>query len=158
MSKDSTCSNARPLCPGPVGRARRGASGFIVVFLLIQVLVPLRYYLAGTDERFCWRMFSSVSRQRCRVSVYETVDVDGEPVERRVPLRSLVQVAWHQFLIRYHQPDLVRKMLRWQCGQRAVRRFRYQRIGYWPDGTPIATFRLMVGCRPYANNEAPQDQ
>ena len=45
----------------PTGRARHFVSGFIALFLLLQLLVPLRYCLGGeTDERFCWCMFSSV--------------------------------------------------------------------------------------------------
>ncbi len=45
---------------------------FIVAFLLVQLLLPLRYYIAHRDphdERFAWRMFSPIRMAQCRPSV-----------------------------------------------------------------------------------------
>jgi len=44
---------------------------FIVVFLLVQLLLPLHYYVLGRDphdERFAWRMFSPMRMTECRLA------------------------------------------------------------------------------------------
>jgi hypothetical protein len=51
---------------------------FIVAFLLVQLLLPLRYYIAHRDphdERFAWRMFSPIRMAQCTPSV----TIDGAP-------------------------------------------------------------------------------
>jgi len=51
---------------------------FIVAFLLVQLLLPLRYYIAHRDphdERFAWRMFSPIRMAQCR----PTVTLDDAP-------------------------------------------------------------------------------
>src|SRR4051812_34931418 len=51
---------------------------FIVVFLLAQLILPLRYYLAHRDphdERFAWRMFSPMRMVQCAPSL----SIDGKP-------------------------------------------------------------------------------
>ncbi len=48
---------------------------FIVAFLLVQLLLPLRYYIAHRDphdERFAWRMFSPLRMATCSPQV--TID------------------------------------------------------------------------------------
>ncbi len=42
---------------------------FIAAFLVIQVALPLRYYIAGQsyDERFAWRMYSAQRMAQCEV-------------------------------------------------------------------------------------------
>jgi hypothetical protein len=44
-------------------------SAFILLVVLVQGLLPLRYYLSNDryDERFSWRMFSSYRMARCQV-------------------------------------------------------------------------------------------
>lgn len=52
---------------------------FVVGFLLVQMLLPLRYYVAHRDphdERFAWRMFSPMRMTRCEA----TFAVDGRPI------------------------------------------------------------------------------
>ncbi|MBA3453124.1 MAG: hypothetical protein H0T42_08530 [Deltaproteobacteria bacterium] len=51
---------------------------FIAVFVLVQLLLPLHYYLARKDhhdERFAWRMFSPMRMARCAT----TVAIDDKP-------------------------------------------------------------------------------
>ena len=53
---------------------------FIIAFLLVQLLVPLHYYVLRRDphdERFAWRMFSPMRMTKCRVAF----TVDQAPVE-----------------------------------------------------------------------------
>lgn len=41
---------------------------FIILFLLVQLLLPLRYYIHNRDphdERFAWRMFSPMRMVQC---------------------------------------------------------------------------------------------
>lgn len=48
----------------------RKAVVFIHIFLAVQILAPLSYYTIRADrndERFAWRMFSSVRMLRCQV-------------------------------------------------------------------------------------------
>lgn len=60
-------------------RVLRWPDGFIAAFLLVQLLVPLHYYLARPDpldERFAWRMFSPARMAECEVAM----TADGAPV------------------------------------------------------------------------------
>lgn len=62
---------------------------FIVAFLLLQMLLPLRYYVAQHDphdERFAWRMFSPMRMTKCRIGF----TIDKVPVE----LGSTFHEAW----------------------------------------------------------------
>ena len=62
---------------------------FIVAFLAIQLLLPLRYYVAHRDphdERFAWRMFSPMRMARCQPHFA----VDGKPLE----LGTVFHEAW----------------------------------------------------------------
>ena len=62
---------------------------FIVAFLAIQLLLPLRYYIAHRDphdERFAWRMFSPMRTAQCQPSI----TLDGAPVN----LGTTFHEAW----------------------------------------------------------------
>lgn len=62
---------------------------FIVAFLLVQLLLPLRYYIAHRDphdERFAWRMFSPIRMAQCA----PMVTIDGAPAR----LSSEFHEAW----------------------------------------------------------------
>ena len=65
---------------------------FIHVFLAVQLLIPLSYYTVRADrndERFAWRMFSSVRSLTCRVEFQNGPE--------REPVRNLYRVfheAW----------------------------------------------------------------
>jgi len=61
-----------------LARTRRGR--FILVFLAIQLLLPLHYYLLRDDphdERFAWRMFSPMRMARC----ITRINVDKQPLQ-----------------------------------------------------------------------------
>jgi hypothetical protein len=65
-----------------LGRTWRGR--FIAAFLLLQLLLPLHYYVARKDkhdERFAWRMFSPMRA----VSCMDPADVDKPARERNPP-------------------------------------------------------------------------
>jgi hypothetical protein len=51
-----------------LGLLRTWRGRFIVGFLLVQLLLPLRYYIHNRDphdERFAWRMFSPIRMVQC---------------------------------------------------------------------------------------------
>jgi hypothetical protein len=108
------------LVPPPAGRARRLASALVAAVLLHQLLVPLAWYLGdgGSDERFRWRMFSSLflqEKQRalgCRAELRERGAAPGS--ERRVEVRGLVPSMWLPALDAGRR-DPVRALLRWRC-------------------------------------------
>jgi hypothetical protein len=61
----------------------------IALFVVAQLLIPLRYYIAHRDphdERFAWRMFSPMRMARCQPSV----ERDGAPL----PLGKEFHEAW----------------------------------------------------------------
>lgn len=62
---------------------------FIVLFLTVQMLAPLTYYVARSDphdERFAWRMFSPMRMTQCRPQF----SLAGE----RVDLNAKFHEAW----------------------------------------------------------------
>ncbi len=128
----------------PTGRTRHLVSGFIALFLLLQLLLPLRYYLGGeTDERFCWRMFSSVVQRDCRVDVVETVQQRGASFVRAVPV-SLVLPTWSEFLHRH--PVVVGQFLHWRCAQADVQAVRYRGRCTRVDGSAAPPVELSIDC------------
>jgi hypothetical protein len=67
----------------------RALGAAITVFVVIQLLLPLHYYVARRDrhdERFAWRMFSPMRMTRCEPKVI----LDGKPFD----LGSEFHEAW----------------------------------------------------------------
>jgi hypothetical protein len=124
--------------------SRALASTLIAAFLLFQVAMPLRYYLGGRgyDERFSWRMFSSVRMQRCNVQVRET-GADGS--DRKLDLERELQVAWIGMLERY-RAQVVEELLRKRCAQPGTREVRYTRSCRDTDGSELPKIRATLDC------------
>ena len=63
-------------------------NAFIATFLLLQLLLPLRFYACGDgyDERFSWRMFSPTRMVRCEYAF----TADG----RQLRLSERFHQAW----------------------------------------------------------------
>jgi hypothetical protein len=128
-----------------VGRSRAlGGNLLIAAFLLFQIAMPLRYYLGGrgSDERFSWRMFSSVRMQRCDVQVYETTAEGGE---QQLKLARELQVAWIGMLER-NRPQVVEKLLRRRCAAPGVRSVRYARACKDTDGSELPSVHTTLDC------------
>jgi hypothetical protein len=124
--------------------SRTLASALIAAFLLFQIAMPLRYYLGGRgyDERFSWRMFSSVRMQRCEVQVHET-SADGS--DRKLDLERELQVAWIGMLERY-RAQVVEELLRKRCAQPRTREVRYTRSCRDTDGSELPKIRATLDC------------
>lgn len=130
--------------PASAGLRHPLADAFIVLFLLFQIAMPLRYYLGerGDDERFSWRMFSSVRMQRCKARVNETTAAG----ERKVDLNRELQVAWIGMLERY-RPQVVEKLLQRRCATGEVEQVRYLRRCTGTDGRELPELQVALDCK-----------
>lgn len=140
---EAATAGAAPLPPpGPASRALSNA--LIAAFLLFQIAMPLRYYLGGRgyDERFSWRMFSSIRMQRCDVHVH---DLDEGGGEREVELERELQVAWIGMLERY-RAQVVDEFLRRRCAAPDVRKARYERTCKDTDGSDLPRLSVTLDC------------
>ena len=109
MIKSATMPDAAETKPSDAPadpRRRRLANGFILVFLAFQIAMPLRYYLGdrGYDERFSWRMFSTLRLQQCQMRVNERKGAPPAHATRDVQVHADVQVAWVSLLERVRCP------------------------------------------------------
>ena len=80
-------------------RARWRANFTIAAILVFQLAMPLSYYVSSRayDERFSWRMFSTLRLRDCTVDVREQLH-SGRT--RRVNIERDVHVAWLRLLER----------------------------------------------------------
>jgi hypothetical protein len=133
---------AAPLAAEPAA-SRTWSNALIVLFLAFHVVMPLRYYLGGGgyDERFSWRMFSTLRMHKCQVLVEETIGEDT----RAVDLQKAVQIAWIGMLERYRRP-VVDKLLARRCEQEHARSVRYERKCVDTDGSALPVERVSRDC------------
>lgn len=105
--------------------------------------MPLRYYVrgGGYDERFSWRMFSTLRMQKCRVSLEETIGGDARAVE----LQKALHIAWIGMLERYRRP-VVDKLLARRCEQPDARSVRFERTCVDTDGSALPANRVSIDC------------
>jgi hypothetical protein len=123
------------------------SNSIIAIALLYQVAMPLRYYLGGggADERFSWRMFSTVRMQKCTVQVDEQVDENGALQQRPVDLTQAFQIAWMGMLER-NRPQVVDKVLKRRCEGKQVRQAHYSRSCVDTDGATLPTLEVTLDC------------
>jgi hypothetical protein len=135
------------LRPAPTGRTRTLVNVFIVCFLVFQVAVPLTYYLGRrtTDERFSWRMFSSVILQICTVSAFESGSLSGERAFHKVNLWPDLHPGWIRLLERY-PPQLVAAVLRWRCERTNAKAVHLMRQCQNPGGAALPPDRISIDC------------
>lgn len=133
-----------PTTPASAFGLSRANCALIALFLVYQVAMPLRYYLGGRgdDERFSWRMFSSVRLQRCKVHVREV----EAGKSREVDLSKAVQVAWIGMLER-DRPQVVHRLLARRCQEPAVEETRYERSCTDTDGSALPTLEQKLDCK-----------
>ena len=139
------------LTAAPAGKARSRAVALACLILGINALLPSRWYLGNaigleTDERFSWRMFSANSLQRTQISVSEVALANGKKVERPVPLSSIVQPGWAEFLQNYHQGAVARKLCERHCRLTEAMEVRYRRTAAWSDGSSAEPWTIVVRC------------
>jgi hypothetical protein len=116
---------------------------FVALFVILQLLVPLRYYLGDDpyDERFSWRMFSAVRVHRCRVNAAETIG--GTP--RAIDLNREIHRAWINTLSR-NRDAVTRKFLWSRCGGEGVSEVRVINNCVDPDGNSVDPIVWTLDC------------
>lgn len=140
-------SDARETPPKATGFGTRWLSNvFIAAFLAFQIGMPLRYYLGdrGYDERFSWRMFSTLRMQQCEMKISERAATGGEAF-RDVPVRRDVQAAWLNLLERVRLP-VVEKYLARRCERQHAAEVRYTRRCTDTDGSSLPVQTLRMDC------------
>lgn len=117
------------------GRPRRFTSLFIAAFLLVQCLIPLRFYLRDRpdDPRFCWRMFTGQDTHA--VSLFETIRTPQGERERPVQLQGLLPEQWLRIVQRRNLQDIIDGILRWRGSNSDVVRTRMVSVRVLPDGS-----------------------
>jgi hypothetical protein len=148
-------SDARETPPNAAGFGTRRLSNlFVAAFLAFQIGMPLRYYLGdrGYDERFSWRMFSTVRLQECDMQISER-RASGEKTFRNVAVSRDVQAAWVNLLERVRMP-VVRKYLARRCERQHAERVRYTRRCTNTDGSALPAQTLEMDCRTGELHEA----
>lgn len=126
-------------------RARRVANAFIALFLAYQVATPLSYYASERvyDERFGWRMFSTVRLQQCELRVEEVPANDG--IARPVALGGTLHIAWINLLKR-GWPRVIARYLGDHCASEKVAEVRLERRCRGTDGTELPPERFALAC------------
>lgn len=129
-----------------LGKRRLPSNVFIAAFLLFQLGMPLRYYLGdrGYDERFSWRMFSTVRLQQCEMQISERGSEDNGAF-RPVQVRRDIQAAWVSLLERVRMP-VVEKYLNRRCEQQQMKEVSYTRRCTNTDGTALPPQTLRMDC------------
>lgn len=150
-AQPSSSQHPPVLTPAPVGKARRRAGALTLILLSVNVLLPLRWYLGNplgleTDERFSWRMFSANSLQRAQIDVSEVTTANGRKFQRRVPLSSIVQPGWSEFLHHYHQAKVARALCERHCRLTDASEVHYLRTARWSDGTQAEPWKIVIRC------------
>ena len=134
--------------------SRRLTNTFIAAFLLFQVAMPLRYYLGdrGYDERFSWRMFSTLRMQQCEMQISEALSADRSAF-REVQVRRDIQVAWVNLLERVRMP-VVKKYLARRCERQNASRVSYARRCIDTDGSALPVQTWLMDCASHTLREA----
>ena len=96
------------------GRRSPLEDAFIAFFLVFQLALPISHYvgLRATDDRFAWRMYSSVRLQRCRAAIEERRF--GAPSGHRVDADREIGIGWRAALDGFNRP-VVRRYLERRC-------------------------------------------
>ena len=119
---------------------------FIGVVLLLQIGMPLSYYVSDRsyDERFSWRMFSTLRLRDCKVEVRELPRGATEP--RRVSVERDVHIAWLRLLERM-RTGVVDAYLDRRCHHSAdVERVDFVCTCKDTDGRPLPPYERSLTC------------
>jgi hypothetical protein len=138
---------AAPAPPLDVGRTRGRVLVFAIAVLVLQLVVPLTYYLRDDpyDERFAWRMFSAERLHTCTSTAVELVVDGGRKRVRRIPLDATLHVAWLTHIRRNRRP-VVHRFLEWRCQQPGVSAVRLLNRCVAADRAPLAPRHYAIEC------------
>lgn len=127
----------------PEGAWRKRLPFLGLLWALLMLLVPLRYYLSDDvyDERFSWRMFSAVRVQSCQAELRETRYAS----ERALPLMEVLPAPWAALLER-NRVAVIDSVLRWRCEREGVTRVRFRNTCRDASGQPLPTTSRELEC------------
>lgn len=129
----------------PLGSPWRRAIPIVgALWIVLHLLIPQRYYRADADvydERFAWRMFSSVRVRECDLEVHETRD--GR--ERRVTLMEVLPAPWVALLER-NRPAVAERFLGWRCDVPGTSAVRSRNACRDTTGDPLPPIELSMQC------------
>jgi hypothetical protein len=133
--------------PATAGTDRRWSNVFIVLVLAYQVGMPLTYYVSDRvyDERFSWRMFSTVRLQACDVVISESLPGAEGPVDTAVVVERDLQVAWVNILQRL-RPSVIAKYLARRCEGADAQQVTLVGRCHDTDGTSLPVRRFVLPC------------
>lgn len=121
-------------------------SALLWLLLLAQLLIPASYYLWRADredERFAWRMFSSLRFRSCRVKVSERF----EGQERPLALAPVLHASWIGALRRGRE-RVIERFLASRCSQQGVSAATLVRTCREVDERPLPAQRFVYACQP----------
>jgi hypothetical protein len=147
MVKRSQHARTTKLLVDPPPQVRRRWINMVIVLVLAsQIVTPLTYYLykEPTNERFAWRMFSSVHMSDWnRMQIVGTTRAGGRTVQQVVPIEEmLVESSWKNLYAA--QPDYRDKFLRYYLVGSGADQVYYEAQGVWPSGRPMEPIRATI--------------
>ena len=132
------------IVPEPTGVVRAIVPAVCVLWLLVMIAIPSRYYQGGDryDERFAWRMFSAVRVARCQMRLTETQGGS----ERPIALGEVLPAPWTALLER-NRVRVVDGFLRWRCDTReGVSAVRFHNECTDPAGGALPVVERAIDC------------
>lgn len=114
------------------GASRRWTTAFILGFLALQIALPVSYYLGDErfDERFAWRMFSSVRMTDCQLKARRAA---GPNRFEEVQVYRDIQIAWAN-LIKRNRDEVARAYLERRCNRGESPQVELRTVCRSPDG------------------------
>jgi hypothetical protein len=114
--------------------------------VVLQVAIPASYYLVRDDrddERFAWRMFSSVRLTRCQVLAF-----DGKTPQERaeVDLPKTLHASWQRSLERGRK-SVIERYLATRCERPDVRYSQLERSCTSPSGRALPGQLFQYDCQ-----------
>ena len=130
--------------PPPSSPWRRAIPIVGIAWVALHLLIPLRYYAGGDeyDERFAWRMFSSVRVRQCRVEVSEA----RAGTRRPLALMQVLPAPWFALLER-NRSAVVDRFLEWRCEREGPTEVRFHNACRDASGDPLPPIELTMSCR-----------
>jgi hypothetical protein len=128
----------------PSTAKRRRENWTIAAILAFQIAMPLSYYLSGRayDERFSWRMFSTLRLRDCKVQVTEHLS-SGRT--RNVNIERDVHVAWLRLLERMRSA-VIDAYLERRCEIEGVTSVEFICRCHDTDGTALPPMERSLRC------------
>jgi hypothetical protein len=135
--------------PAPASsRSRKRENLLITGVLAFQVLMPLSYYVGDHphDERFSWRMFSTLRLRACKVHVTSFEREGTQLVAHNVDIERDVHMAWLRLLERMRSAVIAAYLDR-RCDHTQAERVELECACLDTDGKALPPVRHTLDCQ-----------